>query len=311
MIKSFSTLDIDAQVSTGSAYDISLSAATISGLLVFNHVENVSKKTWFIFGLDETLDQLISNGTRVDTNLNDDGSFAATLTSLKDNTTYHYVPVVKIEDKEFVGELLSFNTKSDADYGEAVDLGLSVKWRSCNIGAMAAEEYGGYYAWGETEEKEDYTWSTYKWCLGGGTQITKYCYNPSIWAGDGDPDNKSFLDAEDDVAIVKLGNGWRMPTVQEAMELAEGCTWTAKTVNGVEGQLLTSKTNGNSIFLPYTGRKENQLLYYAGRFGWYHCSGPAGMPDAQGIHISADYGYNGAGGVGYAFGGRCIRPVID
>ena len=102
---------------------------------------------------------------------------------------------------------------------EAVDLGLSVRWATCNVGANSPEEYGGYYAWGETEEKKDYNWDTYKWCKGSYNTFTKYCTNGSY----GLIDNKIELDAEDDVAHVKLGGDWRMPTFDEIKELIEKC----------------------------------------------------------------------------------------
>ena len=146
---------------------------------------------------------------------------------------------------------------------EAVDLGLSVKWATCNVGATKPEEYGGYYAWGETEEKEDYSWETYKWCNGSYNTMTKYCTDSSY----GTVDNKSVLDPEDDVAHVKWGGSWRMPTYDEQDELRTSCTWTWTTQNGVSGYKVTSKTNGNSIFLPAAGRRNGSNLYNSGSYG--------------------------------------------
>ena len=130
---------------------------------------------------------------------------------------------------------------------EAVDLGLpsGIKWATCNVGATKPEEFGGYYAWGETEEKDDYSWGTYKWCNGSSTTMTKYCIDSSY----GTVDNKTVLDLEDDVAHVKWGGSWRMPTRAEQEELRNNCTWTWTTQNAVNGYKVTSKTNGNSIFL--------------------------------------------------------------
>lgn len=87
--------------------------------------------------------------------------------------------------------------------GEAIDLGLpsGLKWASCNVGASSPEEYGGYFAWGEIEEKSDYSWDTYKWCKGSSESMTKYCTNSNY----GTVDNKTILDPEDDVAHVKWG----------------------------------------------------------------------------------------------------------
>lgn len=129
-----------------------------------------------------------------------------------------------------------------------VDLGLSVIWASCNVGADSPEEYGGYYAWGETEEKAKYDWTTYKWCNGTEHSLSKYCYNRY----EGTVDNKRTLDPKDDVAHVKWGSGWRMPTLNEAKELVDKCSWVKTSVNGVKGCKVIGP-NGNSIFFPNTG----------------------------------------------------------
>ena len=129
---------------------------------------------------------------------------------------------------------------------EYVDLGLSVRWATCNVGASKPEEYGDYFAWGETEPKSTYNWSTYKYCNGSSTSLTKYCTDSSY----GTVDNKTILEAADDAARANWGGSWRMPTDAELTELREQCTWTWTTQNGVEGYKVVSKTNGNSIFLP-------------------------------------------------------------
>lgn len=150
---------------------------------------------------------------------------------------------------------------------EAVDLGLSVKWASCNVGATKPEEYGEYYAWGETEKKEDYSWETYKWCKGTEKSMTKYCtqkkfgYRKFV-------DNKTVLDPEDDVAHVKWGEGWRMPTKDEFKELREKCIWEWTTQNGVNGYSVKGP-NGNSIFLPAAGHRLGTHLYDRGSYGYY------------------------------------------
>ena len=151
---------------------------------------------------------------------------------------------------------------------EAVDLGLSVKWATFNVGASKPEEYGGYYAWGETEEKENYDWNTYKWCNGSDYTMTKYCTYSSY----GTVDYKTVLDPEDDVAHVKWGGSWRMPTKAEQDELRNNCTWTWTTQNGVKGYKVTSKTNGNSIFLPAAGFRYGSGLNYSGSYGFYWSS---------------------------------------
>ena len=142
---------------------------------------------------------------------------------------------------------------------KAIDLGLSVKWANCNVGANSPEEYGGYYAWGETEEKSNYDWSTYKWCNGSYDTMTKYCTDSSY----GTVDNKTTLDPEDDVAHVKWGGSWRMPTDAEQDELRNECTWAWTRQNGVQGYKVTGP-NGNSIFLPPAGYRYGADIYGTG-----------------------------------------------
>lgn len=130
----------------------------------------------------------------------------------------------------------------------AVDLGLSVKWASVNIGASKPEEYGEYYSWGETATKIDYDWTTYKYCSSDRYMI-KYSINYGI------KDNITTLELDDDVAHIKYGGSWRMPTKNEWEELKFKCEWTWTSKNGVNGYEVRSKTNGNTIFLPTGGRK--------------------------------------------------------
>ena len=163
---------------------------------------------------------------------------------------------------------VTFSSPSDAapDHSpaEAIDLGLSVKWANCNVGATSPEEYGGYYAWGETEEKDVYTWDTYKWCINRNDYITKYC-TKSTW---GKVDNKIVLEPEDDVAHVKWGGGWRMPTHDEFKELFDKCDWTTTIVNDVPGYKVTGP-NGNSIFLPAAGSYLGKKVIDRGSTGKY------------------------------------------
>ncbi len=150
----------------------------------------------------------------------------------------------------------------------AVDLGLSVKWANINIGANSPEEYGDYFAWGETSPKTDYSWVTYKWCKGNLKSFTKYNNNPEY----GILDNRGYLELSDDAARVNWGEKWRMPTDAEMTELILQCTWTNETRNGKIGCLVTSKKNGNSIFLPCAGYLSGVGLYDSGYQGYYWSS---------------------------------------
>ena len=151
---------------------------------------------------------------------------------------------------------------------EYVDLGLSVKWATCNVGASKPEEYGDYFAWGETQPKDYYDWSTYKWYNGSYDTLTKYNTNSS----DGTVDNKTTLDLSDDAARANWGGSWRMPTSAEQDELRNNCTWTCTKINGVEVYKVTSNINGNFIFLPTAGYRYDSSLDNAGYSGDYWSS---------------------------------------
>ena len=178
--------------------------------------------------------------------------------------------------------------REPAPIPEAVDLGLpsGLKWASFNLGASAPEEYGDYYAWGETEpyyssldpltwkegKEAGYTWSSYKWCriMGQVSTLTRYCQESRYGYG-GFTDNRTVLDPEDDAAQINLGGGWRMPTDDEWTELRENCTWTWATQDGVNGRLVTG-SNGNSIFLPAAGFWFETPLHNVGSYGYYWSS---------------------------------------
>ena len=149
----------------------------------------------------------------------------------------------------------------------AVDLGLSVKWASMNIGATKPEDLGDYFAWGEITTKTLYSWATYKWCRGSSSTLTKYTNSGYII------DNKTILETGDDVASLNWGGSWRIPTDIEMTELCEKCTWHWTTQNGMEGYKVTSKKNSNSIFLPAAGyhNSENNLVS-VGSSGYYWTS---------------------------------------
>ena len=190
---------------------------------------------------------------------------------------------------------------------EYVDLGLpsGLKWATCNVGASSPEDYGGYYAWGETEEKSNYEWSTYKWCNGSQSTLTKYCTNSSY----GTVDNKTVLDPQDDVAHVKWGGTWRMPTTAEFEELCDNCTWTWTTQNGVNGYKVTGP-NGNSIFLPAAGYRSGTKAYYRGGYGYNWSSSLTGFSSSWAVHL---YFYSGYHKWYYncRYYGQSVRPVSE
>ena len=198
------------------------------------------------------------------------------------------------------------NSSKKHNNHEYVDLGLSVKWATCNVGANKPEGYGDYFAWGETQPKSTYNWSTYKWCRGSHDTQTKYNTNSSY----GTVDNKKTLELSDDAARANWGGAWRMPTDAEFTELREQCTWTWTTQNGVNGYKVTSKSNGNSIFLPAAGYRDDSSLDDAGSYGDYWSSSLyTGSPYlAWGVYFDSsgvDRGY------GSRYGGLSVRPVCQ
>ena len=204
---------------------------------------------------------------------------------------------------------------------EYVDLGLSVKWATCNVGASSPEDYGDYFAWGETEGylegKTYFGWSTYKWMEDGYSDwkhVNKYQradgQTSAIWYKNGTfvGDNKTVLDPEDDVAHVKWGGSWRMPTIKECDELINNCTWTWTTQNGVTGYIVTSKTNGNSIFLPTAGYRSDSYFLSAGSYGFYYSSSLSTSYTYSTCELGFNSGLVCRGGTDRYYG-RPVRPV--
>ena len=187
-----------------------------------------------------------------------------------------------------------------------VDLGLSVKWATCNVGANSLEEYGYYFAWGETTPKTTYDWSAYKYCNGTYNSMTKYCTSSYY----GTVDNKTTLELTDDAAHVNWGGSWRMPTLAEQEELTDNCTWTWITQNGVNGYKVTSKKNGNSIFLPAAGYRYNSDLSLAGSYGGYWLSSLSTYGSDGAYNLLFD-----SGNVGWNFydryNGLSVRAVCE
>jgi uncharacterized protein YjdB len=199
----------------------------------------------------------------------------------------------------------------------AVDLGLpsGLKWASCNVGAINPEGYGEYFAWGETEPKDYYDGSSYKWCNGNTFHLTKYCpaSTKNYWAGSGSPDNKTFLDLDDDAASANWGGSWRMPTSQEWTELERNCIWTWTSDyngTGVKGMIVTAG-NGNSIFLPAAGYMQNGNRSGSGSRGeyWSADSSSSSYPEfGYGAYLKDD------GNFGFCTSvrdkGLSVRPVF-
>ncbi len=157
--------------------------------------------------------------------------------------------------------------KNDKEYS-VVDLGLSVLWATCNIGADSPEQYGDYFAWGETQTKSYYAIDNYAHCNGDISSFTKYTQHPDKTYL-GTPDRKKTLEKTDDAATQLMGENWRVPQYDDFEELRIRCSCKCCKLNGTWGYLFTSTRNGNSIFFPLSGMRDPGDIMYSGERGYY------------------------------------------
>lgn len=238
------------------------------------------------------------------------GHFFASMTNLEANTTYHVRAYAINEVGTAYGQDVEFTTLSAGGSGEHeyVDLGLpsGTLWATCNVGANAPEEYGDYFAWGETWPKDYYDWSNYQYCRGSAETITKYCDNAN-YGYNGYTDNLNVLQDVDDAATMNWGNGWYMPTVAQWDELLQNTSSIWTTQNGVTGRRFTA-SNGNSFFLPAAGSRWGDILYNAGSYGNYWSSSLITDYPNYAYYFGFYSDYNGLGNYTRSFGFP-IRPV--
>ncbi len=183
----------------------------------------------------------------------------------------NFIKVGDVEKPQLVDNKQTRKIGDEGKVAEAVDLGLSVKWASWNVGASKPEDYGGYYAWGEIEEKDEYDWSTYKYVRNDidddywDDNTNAFVYKYQRIGKQVDDENGivdiSICSSSYDVAHVKWGGNWRMPTKNEISELEEKCKKERSSMNGVEGWYFTGP-NGNRIFLPSAGERDGNTTSY-------------------------------------------------
>ena len=201
----------------------------------------------------------------------------------KFNPEADYLPDIYIA----TGNLRSFKTNSFKTTVNAVDLGLSVKWNSCNLGATSPDQYGAYFAWGETRPQDAYRWINYE-----------YLNNYSA-------QSKSELKDELDAAHASIGDGWRMPTDEEWTELRTQCDWEWTISDNVNGYRVTSRSNGNSIFLPAAGCN---MCRFSDQ-GYYWSSSTDNNGRACGLSFDSKHITRNTGM--YKTQGQSVRPVTD
>lgn len=199
-----------------------------------------------------------------------------------------------------IDRLLSGKWPWEHDPNDYVDLGLpsGTLWATCNIGASRPEERGYYFAWGETDPKEVYNWSTYKWCNGSGKTLTKYCID-GYYGDNGFTDGKTELDPEDDAAYVNWGPMWRMPTREQLNELMMSCSWRWTSNYGIQGYQVEG-ANGRTLFLPAGGMR------WDGTIGDVYLNGYYWSRDLNLYYHQASYLYFYSGNIRWGDSyGRC------
>ena len=241
------------------------------------------------------------------------GNYECEIDGLESNTTYYVRAYATNSVGTSYGEEKSFNTlngNEDSDHsGEIaghgyVDLGLpsGLKWATCNVGANKPEDYGDYFAWGETSPKTEYDGDTYQhWNDADGDG----------WYDNGEATINSDIsgNAQYDAATANWGGSWRMPTKEEMQELVDHCEWEWTEVNGVNGSRVIGP-NGSCIFLPAAGHREGTSLSCDGGGGYYRSSTPNDYYDSSAYGLYFGYGYEFVGN-GYRDDGFTVRPITE
>ena len=264
--QSFTTRDGIPTLTTAEVTNIMAGVATCGGTVTDDGGLNVTARgvCWSVDHNPSISESHTTNGSGL-------GSFSCYIGGLAPSTTYYVRAYVSTIHATTYGEEMSFTTLSGGTHGY-VDLGLpsGLLWATCNVGAEAPEDYGDYFAWGETTTKSTYNWITYQHCNASYNTLTKYC-DDSSYGYNGFTDNLTTLLPEDDAATANWGGNWRMPTKAEFEELYNNTTNEWTTLNGVNGMLFTA-SNGNSLFLPAAGWRDFSSLYGAGSGGDYWSS---------------------------------------
>ena len=230
-------------------------------------------------------------------------TFSVEVKDLKEGTRYYYQYEYDngYGKSTVYGEEKSFNTLINGH--DWVNLGLSsgLKWATCNVGANNPEDYGNYYAWGETEPAPGNNYSE--------SNCEAYGLSISELQSQGIIDGDHNLTPSHDAATANWGGTWRLPTKAEMEELKNNCTWEWTVQGGKNGYKVTGP-NGNNIFLPAAGYRDGSSLYYAGEYGYYWSSTPN---DSDGSHAWGLYFDGGGQDVGdcYRYDGQSVRPVAE
>ena len=253
----FETFDVGMPVVyTKAVSDITYTTARVTGFIK-NDLSGTITQAGFCYSKSPM--PTVDNDMVVQTSTS--GNISFYLMYLEEGTTY-YVRAYAMNDNGIsYGRDLCFTTDKHTFHEghEYIDLGLSVKWATANLGESLPAKYGDYYAWGETKTKTDYSWSTYQ--FGDSKHLTKYNSVETF----GVVDNKVVLENIDDAANVVWGGDWRMPTSNELDELYGNCFW----IRESQGYRVTSKINGKSIFLAMGGCMTGTSIFKPGEQAYY------------------------------------------
>lgn len=208
----------------------------------------------------------------------------------------------------------TYSASGSIDGHDYVDLGLSVKWATCNVGAESPEQSGFFLAWGDVKPQTvnfDFSWASYSFCVESANRLLKYNTDPN-YANDNNPDlvdGKLTLDPADDAAYQHWGAGWRMPSDAELTELRTNCKFVWANVNGRNGYQVIGP-NGNSIFIPASGFYVDGNIAMENRNG---CIWSSSLSPSTPTHAYEFTFYNGSQIRGSVdrFYGENVRPVVN
>lgn len=306
----FVTEKIKVKISLNEAKNVMPYEVTLEGNIIFGTEEKIDADEINILYSNQysEISELKLHHSKELLSLKSDGLFTIRISNLDSGSQYYYLVEVKIGENTFFSDLKMFTTTTLVLSGGVIDLGLSIKWASCNLGALSPDSYGGYYQWAGTRDVSDCSiyldWDNCPYHVG-----TNLSTGWSKYASDG----KTRLEHDDDAAHTTLGGNWRIPTNKEWTELCDNCSWFKTTFNGVHGYLVKSNIRGfqeNCIFLPNAGYRALGLDIsgYSGNY-WSSDSNYSG------------YAYHLCWGGGYAeptvdgYGSRCngysVRPVTE
>ena len=275
-------------VTTSSATNVTTSSATIGGNVTSDGGTTVTERG-ICYSTSSSTPTTSNSKKTAGSGL---GNFTVNLSNLSAGTKYYVRAYAINEIGTSYGSTISFTTEQSSSTNNTenghqyVDLGLSVKWATCNVGTTKPEGYGDYFAWGETRDKSYYNGSSYTYT-----------------------DNPTTLPISADAARANWGGKWRMPTMHELEELRSKCTWTWTTQNGVNGYKVTSNNNGNYIFLPAAGYRDLGSLYGAGDYGYYWSSSAYGADYSTTALYLYFYSTWKDRRNDYKAAGRSVRPV--